>query len=254
MKFPIALILFLMPLAPLYAMEASSDLTSQSLPAHSDFWPPKIHLTGDVETRTGTFSTGQRGVLLRIEGNPAIAVVDFGRDGIHEVPLDQTDALATARRIKDGEEPKPLPNYLSMLGPPKLFRAVEGKMKAIPLHETGDWKGFLFLYLPVEDLDWTAFAGLLEENKDLVRKTGLQPLLLPLSRIKDAELFQKLKEYSLPVAVMHDFLGFSFLNALAHQPGDGPLFVATDLNGKVIGRWDEFTLAPLRKTPLYLNR
>ena len=243
-----------MALAPLYAVEAPLDLISESLPGHSDFWPPKIHLTEDVETRKGTLSAGQRGVLLRIEGGPAIAVVDFGRDGIHEVPLDKTDALATARRIKDGEKDKPLPNYLSMLGPPKLFHAVEGKMKAISLHETGDWKGFFLLYLSVEDLDWAALAGLLQENKDLIRKTGLQPLLLPLSRVEDAELFQKIREHSLPVAVMHGFLGFSFLNALAHHPGDGPLFVATDLNGKILGRWDEFTLAPLRKTSLYLNR
>ncbi|NBD38230.1 MAG: hypothetical protein GVY10_06650 [Verrucomicrobia bacterium] len=219
----------------------------------SDYWPPKVRVTA-ISDSGDTLGTGARGVLIRIEEDPLTAVVDFGRNGIHRLAIDQTDVRVRAKAVKAGEIKKVRPNYLAMLGPPKLFRSKDGKMTAVSSAETKDWKGFLFIYIGKEESDWESLGRLLQEDKTQIQAHGLQPVLFPLYRTNDREMFKTVRDKTLPVAIMHDFLSHSFIKVLQHEPGEGPLFVATDLNGKVFAESREFTLAPLWNSLSNLNR
>ena len=59
---------------------------------------------------------GNVGVLIRVEA-PGVARVDFGRDGLHEVPVVKTDLVERANQIRRGEAEKLAPNFLLAIGP-----------------------------------------------------------------------------------------------------------------------------------------
>ena len=56
------------------------------------------------------------GVLIRVEAS-GLARIDFGRDGLYEVPVGATDLVERANRIRTGELRKMAPNFVLAIGP-----------------------------------------------------------------------------------------------------------------------------------------
>jgi hypothetical protein len=58
---------------------------------------------------------GSVGVLIRVEDG-GIARIDFGRDGLREVPIAMTDLVDRANRVRSGELVKLAPNFVLAIG------------------------------------------------------------------------------------------------------------------------------------------
>lgn len=216
---------------------AEPVLNGESLYHYPQFWPPYAFLKEPLPQKEGNgpILPDIRGVLIRITDDGR-ALIDFGRHGMHDVPVEQTTLPAQARRIQEGKESKRGPNYLQMLGPPKMHHYKQGEMVPVSPDETKDWKGFIFIYLPDGDEAWNHLVHSLSQAGPLLGETGFQPFLMPLFHYDDQQLFGKINDHKLDLVVMRSFLNFPFVSVLSHNPGKGPLLVATDLEGKVLGR------------------
>src|SRR5262245_210951 len=72
-------------------------VTAANVLQNERFWPYHAALTKPFSG----IQTGTVGVLIRLE-SATLARIDFGRDGIHEVPIESTDVVERARGIQLG--------------------------------------------------------------------------------------------------------------------------------------------------------
>jgi hypothetical protein len=98
---------------------AAPMVTQKNLLESERFWPYHVALV-EAWTPRGVeraLAKGTRGVLIRVEAS-GLARVDFGRDGLYEVPVAKTDLIAAANRIREGAgEEKNFPNLVLAIGP-----------------------------------------------------------------------------------------------------------------------------------------
>ena len=87
-------------------------VTEQNLLASERYWPYHVALTKPFQA----LRPGTTGVLIRVESS-SVARIDFGRDGLFEVPVAATDLVARANRVQRGELAKRAPNFVFALGP-----------------------------------------------------------------------------------------------------------------------------------------
>lgn len=94
-------------------------VTQKNLLENERFWPYHVALV-EAWTPNGVarpLAKGTRGVLIRVEAS-GLARVDFGRDGLFEVPIAKTDLVAGANLIRErGGEEKSFPNFVLAIGP-----------------------------------------------------------------------------------------------------------------------------------------
>jgi hypothetical protein len=92
-------------------------VTRANLPASERFWPYQVELREAWPAGGGAppVPAGTLGVLIRVEPQ-GVARIDFGRDGRHEVPIDKTDLVERADRVRRGELWKPAPNFVHAIG------------------------------------------------------------------------------------------------------------------------------------------
>src|SRR5262245_28318631 len=79
---------------------AAPPVTAKNLLASERFWPYHVALPKAWKPPGSqqALPAGTRGVLIRVE-REGLARVDFGRDGLVEVPVDATDLVAQAERV-----------------------------------------------------------------------------------------------------------------------------------------------------------
>jgi hypothetical protein len=87
-------------------------VTEKNLLASERFWPYQTALTKPLKS----VPVGSVGVLIRVdEGNEAR--VDFGRDGLFDLPVGATDLVERSNATRLGKVEKEAPNFLYALGP-----------------------------------------------------------------------------------------------------------------------------------------
>ena len=87
---------------------------------------------------------GNVGVLIRVEAS-GVARIDFGRDGLHEVPVAKTDLVERANRIRTGEAEKLAPNFLLAIGP-RLVDSAADALRPLPYAAVAEQRGFLCVF------------------------------------------------------------------------------------------------------------
>jgi hypothetical protein len=111
-------LLVLLALPAIAATDAATDVgavTSANLAEREAFWPYQVQLTRDwkPEGWEGDFGWGY-GVLLTVDPSRGLRV-DFGRFGKHWIPVEVTDVVERANRVRLGEEHKYGPNLVVAL-------------------------------------------------------------------------------------------------------------------------------------------
>lgn len=245
LQYSVILILFALPLLA-NASDAKSAANKGSAPRDSpsleevindsSLWPFNVNIRrdhfiskGEQLPVSGTFP----GILIRMEERNAI--LDFGREGIHVLPVEQTDfhqrVIGTGGDAFVGE--KDLPNFIRYTTNMFLIRESNGTIRNLPLEEMDKETHFLVAYVGQALFEEPSHIAAFKDLQTSLKETGTRTLTFPTdltfySRLKDTDL-------TLTACLMH--LVQPMIKTLYHQPGEGPLFVLVDAEGKVLGDW-----------------
>lgn len=183
--------------------DPAEPVTAQNLLAAEPTWPYQVVLTRPWRPpgSAQALSAGIRGVLIRVETSGLLRV-DFGGDGLYEVPLDATDGLVRANAIRRGEAYKGFPNFVFSIG----SRLVDPALPAIGgvnLQEMSKADAFLCLFVDPAD---PAFVEMWEALARFGQRPAIYTLLFPEGSHPDAAMRQRLREVGWTVPFVFDRL------------------------------------------------
>lgn len=236
--------IFTFYLAGVSASTASPDTVSvqpekpslQEVLDDSSLWPFRVNIRRDVFLAANEklpVSGAFPGVVVRVEGQKV--VVDFGREGIHVLPVERTDFHARAlKEVGDAfDEEKDLPNFIRYTTNMFMLRDEDGKVRNIPLDQMDKEKQFLIAYLDQRLFEEPERIEGFKEVQTALKKVDTRTLTFP----TDPTFYFQLKETDLSLVACLLHLVDPMIESLYHQPGDDPLFVMIDAEGKILGTW-----------------
>jgi hypothetical protein len=220
-------------------------LTDAAVYEDSALWPPRAELTRDFTSADTeaprTIPSGREAILIRLEpGEPVHAVLDFGRLGLHRVPLAHTDIIDRAQEIAAGEVKKETPNWTMMIG--RAFsrhkpEAGQGGIK-VPFAEVEAFRYFLVAYLDGGPEANRAVAALLEEHQDAFQAAAVAPIIFGMGDfpyIGELTYIETLREHGLDQQFfMAPHVSVPYANAMAHSYPSLPAIALVDAEGKTL--------------------
>ncbi|MEZ4217601.1 MAG: hypothetical protein R3E88_14045 [Myxococcota bacterium] len=195
---------------------SAPPVTAATLLANERFWPYHVTLVEPVAVpgAARALPASLRGVLIRANADGSVRV-DFGRDGMLDVPLAATDVVAGANRTREGEELKIGPNLGHAIGP-RLVDAKFEKVHAVVFSRAREYRGFLTVFADLADEQLAAIA---RATAPLHEHGGLAVVVFPQGDVADAVATRKLRELGWPVLSALDRLSEMYTRTLvAGQP------------------------------------
>jgi hypothetical protein len=203
------------------ARPASQPVTGSTLLENDRFWPALVTLREPFRSfaAISELAAGLSGVLVRVE-TEALARVDFGSDGVLDVPVAKTDLVEAANAIRRGELAKTAPNFALMIGP-RLSDARAERPRGFPFHEAAEQRGFLGVFADPASSQFEAIARALAPLADHPR---VLTVLFPQGRHPDARVFAQLRELGWGAAFVLAHLSEPYTRVLLRE-GQAPPFV-----------------------------
>jgi len=207
---------------------SAAVVTAQNLLASDRFWPYRVTLAAPLE-RPGAapLAAGETGVLIRVEDG-AVARVDFGRDGLYDVPIAKTDLVASANRVRTGELEKVAPHFVLAIGP-RLIDPVA--RKAPDLGALSEQRAFLAFFADPEAPD---FAAQVRALAPLRERAGVATIFFPQGHHPDAEVIARLETLGWLVPFVRDHLSEAYTRTLLDDGVHPPAVVLQTNEGRVL--------------------
>jgi hypothetical protein len=206
-------------------------VTGQNLLASERFWPYQVALNRPWRPAGGgaTLPSGLLGVLIRVEASGS-ARIDFGRDGRYEVPVDATDLVERADRVRRGELQKSAPNFALAIGP-RLVDSASATLRPFGFETVIQQRGFLAVFADPAAKD---FAALAKSLAPLRERDGVLTILLPQGEHPDAEVREQLRALKWPVPFVYDHLAESYTRSLLAGESPLPELILQTNEGRVL--------------------
>jgi hypothetical protein len=213
------------------ARAGDAPVTQENLLASERYWPYHVALTRPYASGGGraTLAPGLAGVLIRIEEG-GVARIDFGRDGLAEVPVAETDLVANAERIRLGELAKDSSNFVLDIGP-RLVDPAADALRPFGLREAGEYDAFLCVFA---DPGAASFDGLAAEMKALTMPERVLTLLFPQGHHPDPELRERLRSLAWPVPFVMDHLAEPYSRSLLPDGAAAPYLLLVSREGRLL--------------------
>lgn len=214
---------------PAVADPTAPPVSPSNLLASERFWPYYVTLLQEWKPAAPArpIAAQSRGVLIRVETS-ALARVDFGRDGLHTVPVGSTDLLERANQIRTGELEKTAPNFVMAIGP-RLIDAASARMRPVPLRELLGKRGFITVFASREQLAEMA-AGL----APLATRSDVRTIVLPQGELTDRRTRQILLDLAWPAAFVFDHLAEAYSPSLLAEGLSAPAVMLQTAEGRVL--------------------
>lgn len=206
------------------------EITAANLLENDVFWPYHVALVRDVSQP----SDGRRlskeaiGVLVRIDEG-GIARIDFGRYGRYDVPVEQTDVVARANRVRSGTEFKMGPNFTLSIAT-KLLDSASPRLRPFPYRAQNDLRGVLCV---VADPDAAGFEEMAQALAPLHRMNGVMTVLLPQVEGHDAATRERLRALGWTVPFAFDVFSEGVARALMPADATTPWVILQTNEGRV---------------------
>ena len=197
-------------------------VTAKSLLASERFWPYQATLTKPFKS----VSVGSLGVLIRVEPGE-LARIDFGRDGIYDVPVSSTDLVERSNAVRLGTLPKEAPNFVYALGV-RMLDPVSAKI--YPLEDTTRRRFFLCVFAD----PWRKEFGPLVSEIEARRRPELLPILFPQGRRPDTEVRDQLQAMSWKSPFVFDHLAEPYTRTLLAADPPLPSVQLVTAEGRVL--------------------
>jgi hypothetical protein len=222
-------------------------VTKENLLASERFWPYQVALVAPwkPQGREKPLGAGSVGVLIRVE-EPGTARIDFGRNGRYAVPVDATDLLKNANRVREGELQKTAPNVALAIGSKLVDSRAEG-MAPFGLPEVAERPGYLCVFA---DPGADDFAELAAALAPLQERHGVLTVLFPEGVHPDAQLRERLRSLGWTVPFLYDFLAESYTRSLLAEDTPLPAVILQTNEGRLLlqRRWSVELPAELERT------
>jgi len=209
----------------------AASVTEQNLLANERFWPYHVELTKPWQAagRPQPLPAGTMGVLIRVEAS-GIARIDFGRDGLYEVPIEATDLVEDANRIREGKLRKIAPNFVLAIGP-RLVDSGGPALRPYPAAAAATHQGFLAVFADPGADDFAAVANALAP---LSKREDVLTILFPQGEHPDEKIREKLSSLGWNVPFVYDFLADTYTRSLVDAKVRLPAIVLQTKEGRVI--------------------
>jgi hypothetical protein len=209
----------------------AARITAANLLANDRFWPYQVALVEPwrPDSRQDPLPTQIAGVLIRVEASGA-ARIDFGRDGLHTVPLEATDLLARANAVRLGEAEKTAPNLVLDVAP-RLLDAGGEMLRPFGVRPALEYPRFLCVFADPSAAD---FEGLATALAPLHDRSDVLTVLFPLGSHPDATLRERLRALAWPVPFLQDHLAEPYAAALLTDGTDTPALMLLTNEGRVL--------------------
>lgn len=215
-----------------HAQDANAAVvTDANLLDSERFWPYQVALTRDWRPsgRAQPLGPDASGVLVRVEAS-GMARVDFGRDGLYEVPVAATDLVSRANRIRLGELAKLAPNFLLAIAP-RLVDSASDSLRPYAFASATEGSGFLCVFA---DPDSKGFASLAAALAPLHGQHGVLTILFPQGTHPDAQVRERLRSLKWPVPFVYDHLSEAYTRSLLNEANSPPTLLLQTKDGRVL--------------------
>jgi hypothetical protein len=209
----------------------AAPVTGRNLLASERFWPYQVALTRPWQPagRAEPLVPGIAGVLIRVE-NGGNARIDFGRDGLFEVPIEATDLLANANRIRRGELDKLAANFVLDIGP-RLVDSGSETLRPFGVRAAGERSGFLCVFA---DPSAAGFADLAAALAPLRDRERVLTILFAQGSHPDAALRERLRSLDWPIPFMLDHMSEPYTRSLLPEGTPLPAVLLLTREGRVL--------------------
>ncbi len=216
---------------------AAPAVTTDNLLASERFWPYHVALV-EPWTPSGkqtSLPAGTRGVLIRVEPGGQ-ARVDFGREGLHAVPIGKTDLLAQAERVRQGQLLKTAPNFALAIGSRLLDPGVT-RAAPVDFARTSQRPGFLAVFA---DPGTPGFAELAKALAPLRGQAGVETILFPQGNQTDAQIADQLRSLDFRVPFVMGRLSEAYTQTLLPEGTLLPAVTLQTNEGRLLylSRWN----------------
>jgi hypothetical protein len=201
-------------------------VTEENLLSSERFWPYRVAIT--KRDLSSPLVVGSEGVLIRVEEGSR-ARIDFGRDGVHTLPVPITNLLAESNKVRVGELKKFSPNLTLAIGP-RLNGSALG-MGRLPLRETTGSSGFLVVYADPKSETFDAIAKSLAP---LQSHPGVMTVLLPQSLVNESTFGARLASLGWTVPYVYDYLAPGYTEALLPDGAKVPAVTLQSAEGRLL--------------------
>jgi hypothetical protein len=215
---------------------AAPAVTESNLLASERFWPYQVALVRPWQApgRGQPLAPGVLGVLIRVEAG-GLARVDFGREGLYEVPVGETDLLERANQVRRGELHKMAPNLVLAIGP-RLLGSASAPPRPIGMNAASETAAFLCVFA---DPEARVLGDLAAALAPLGGRYGVPTILFPQGERTDLEVGERLRTLGWTVPYMHDYLAELYTRTLLPEGTPLPALLLATKEGRVLfqGPW-----------------
>jgi hypothetical protein len=205
-------------------------VTGKNLLASERFWPYQVALARPLPLAGGQeLPAGWEGVLIRVEPSGR-ARIDFGRDGLLELPFAATDLVQRSDRIRRGELDKIAPNFVLAVGT-RLLSASDDPPRTFGIEAALERPGFLAVFA---DPGAPGFASLAEALRPLQDRHRVLTVLFPLGRHPDNQVYEKLRALKWTPAFVFDHLADGYTMSLIDEGTPKPALQLQTNEGRVL--------------------
>lgn len=217
---------------------SAAAVTADTLLENERFWPWRVTLLRPWKSLRAEAT----GVLIRVEPE-GVARIDFGRDGVHEVPISGTDLVERTNGVRMGDESKLAPNLVRSLAPRLIDSAAvpPGPLGFAPAMQADA------LLCVIADPQAESFAALAAQLAPLRTRAKLLTVLLPIGDVDDPVLYEKLRALGWPIPFVYDHLSESYARSILADGIARPAVVLQTPEGRLLfhGPWSDETAAKL---------
>ena len=209
----------------------AESVTAETLLSNERFWPYQVALTKARPASAGgpALPVGSLGVLIRVEEGGQ-ARLDFGRDGLREIPVGDTDLVERSNLVRRGELEKIAANFVLAIGP-RLVDSSAPVMHALSLETAAEKPGFVCVFA---DPSAESFSEIAKKLAPLAERHGVTTILFPQGRLSDAALREKLRSLEWTVPFLFDHLSEAYTRTLLPSGLKPPAVILLTKEGRVL--------------------
>lgn len=220
-----------------FADPSAPAITQKNLLASERFWPYRVSLTSAWQPpgRDDPLHARAAGVLIRVEERSGLARIDFGGLGVLETPVEQTDLLDSANRIRLGQQGKLAPNFVTALGP-RLVDPASDELRGPDPEDVVTRPGFLCVFADPGADSFTAIARALAPLKD---QRSVMTVLFPQGAVADAAIAKRLRSVDWKVPFVLARMSEGYTDSLVGEKAAFPLVLLQTNEGRALfeGPW-----------------